>query len=167
MPGLTPLSDDLKELIGLFQSHRVEFLVVGAHALAFHARPRFTEDLDLFIRRSAENAHRVRTALDEFGFGLSDAAEAELATNPRGMIVLGRKPNQVDVLNFLDGVEFDQAWERRQQGNLGEVPVAYLSLVDYIATKRAAGRAKDIDDLNRLREVLGTDLPDVPEPSTD
>ncbi|MHB8636056.1 MAG: hypothetical protein ACYC96_06250 [Fimbriimonadaceae bacterium] len=73
--------------------------------LAFHARPRFTEDLDLFIRRTAQNARRVRAALDEFGFGLTDAAERELAVNPRGMLVLGNKPNQVDVLNFLDGLE--------------------------------------------------------------
>jgi predicted nucleotidyltransferase len=160
MPGLTPLSDDLKELIGLFQSHHVEFLVVGAHALAFHARPRFTEDLDLFIRRSNENVHRVRAALDEFGFGLTDDAEAELAGNPRGMIVLGRKPNQVDVLNFLDGVEFNQAWEGREEGALGELTVQYLGLKDYVATKRAAGRAKDRDDLNRLREILGTEFPE-------
>src|SRR5580704_8184946 len=140
MPGPTTLSDDLKELIGLFQFHRVEFLVAGAHALAFHARPRFTEDLDLFIRRSADNVRRVRAALDEFGFGLTDAAELELANNPRGMIVLGRKPNQVDILNFLDGVEFDNAWGRRQSGNLGEVSVEFLSLIDFVATKKASGR---------------------------
>src|SRR2546421_4222787 len=107
MPGLTPLSDDLKELIGSFQSQGVEFLVVGAHALAFHARPRFTEDLDLFLRRTAGNATRVRKALDAFGFSLTDEAEQRLATDPRGMIVLGRKPHQVDLLNFLDGVEFE------------------------------------------------------------
>src|SRR5437764_7685219 len=107
MPGLTPLSDDLKELIGLFQSQGVEFLVVGAHALAFHARPRFTEDLDLFLRRTRENARRARKALDEFGFRLTDQAENKLAEDSRGMIVLGRKPNQVDLLNFLDGVDFE------------------------------------------------------------
>ena len=61
MPGQIPLNDDLKELIKLFQSHEVEFLVVGAHALAFHARPRFTEDLDLFLRRTDENIKRTRT----------------------------------------------------------------------------------------------------------
>lgn len=159
MPGQSPLSDDLKELIGLFQSHGVEFLVAGAHALAFHARPRFTEDIDLFLRRSKENAARVRLALDEFGFGLTDEAEARLSDDPRGMIVLGRKPNQVDLLNFLDGVDFDAAWHRRAEGKLGEIDVAFLSLEDYVSTKRATGRAKDIDDLNRLRDMLGRPLP--------
>ena len=66
MPGMEPLSDDLLELIGLFQSNGVDFLIVGAHALALYAFPRRTEDLDLWIRRSAENAARVRAALDEF-----------------------------------------------------------------------------------------------------
>jgi hypothetical protein len=76
------------------------------------------------------------------------------------MIVLGRKPNQVDLLNFLDGVEFDHAWRHRVQGYLGRTEVGYLSLEDYVATKRASGRAKDLDDLNRLREFLGHGLPD-------
>lgn len=159
MPGQPPLSDDLKELIRLFQSHGVEFLVVGAHALAFHARPRFTEDLDLLLRRTDENAARARLALDEFGFALTDEAEAKLAQDPRGLIVLGRKPNQVDLLNFLDGVEFESAWSRKVPGLLAESQVFYLSFEDYVATKRAAGRPKDVDDLNRLREQLGRALP--------
>jgi len=152
MLGPTPLSDDLKELIGLFQSHHVDFMVVGAHALALYARPRFTEDLDPFIRRTAENARRVRLALNAFGFGLTDEAESDLAGNPRGMLVLGRKPNQVDVLNFLDGVDFDLAWNRKVRGSLGEISVDFLGLEDYIATKRAAGRPKDLDDLHRLEQ---------------
>ena len=103
MNGPIPLSDNLSELIELFRFLRVEFLLVGAHALAFHARPRFTEDLDLFVRRTRENASRVRQALDAFGFALTDEVETKLADDPRAMIVLGRKPHQVDILNFLDG----------------------------------------------------------------
>jgi len=159
MPGQTHLNDDLKELIELFQSHHVDFLVVGAHALAFHARPRFTEDLDLFLHRTPDNAGRARKALEEFGLQISEDVERQLAENPRAMIVLGSKPHQVDLLNFLDGVAFEQAWERRAVGSLGSLTVPYLGLEDYVATKRAAGRAQDLDDLNRLREVLG-ELPE-------
>ena len=155
MAGPTPLSDDLKELIGLFQSHRVEFLIVGAHALAFYARPRFTEDLDLFLKRTCENATQARKALDEFGFALTDDAEKRLAEDPRGMIVLGRKPNQVDLLNFLDGVSFEEAWSRRKRGRLGELEVDFISLEDYVRTKEASGRPRDLDDLRRLKEHLG------------
>jgi predicted nucleotidyltransferase len=159
MHGQTPLNNDLKELLRLFQSHGVEFLVAGAHALAFHARPRFTEDLDLFLRRTKDNAARVRRALEVFGFNLTDEAEQKLANDPRGMIVLGRKPHQVDLLNFLDGVDFDAAWANRKQGKLADLEVAFLGLEDYVATKRATARAKDQDDLNRLREQLGHKLP--------
>jgi len=159
MLGPPPLNDDLKELIRLFQSHRVEFIVVGAHALAFHAVPRFTEDLDLFVKRTEANVLRTSKALDEFGFRLTQEACDRFATDPRSMIVLGRKPNQVDLLNFLDGVDFETAWDRREIGVLAEVDVAYLSLEDYVLTKRASGRSKDIDDLNRLREAFGRALP--------
>jgi len=162
MPGAPHLSDDLKELIKLLTSHGVEFLVVGGHAVAYHGRPRFTEDLDLFLRRSNENARRTRLALNEFGFGLTEEAEQQLAESPRAMMILGRKPNQVDLINFLDGVEFDAAWSRRIKANLGDLEVSFLALEDLVATKRAAGRAKDIDDLNRLREIVGGPLPGDP-----
>ena len=157
MPGPPHLSSDLRELIKSLLSHGVEFLVVGGHAVAFHGRPRFTEDLDLFLRRGTENARRVRLSLDEFGFGLTDEAERQLAESPRAMMTLGRK--QVDLINFLDGVDFDIAWQRRVDSRLGDLEVSFLSLEDLVATKRAAGRAKDIDDLNRMREIIGRPLP--------
>jgi len=152
MPGPDPISDDLRELIELFRLQNVEFLVVGAHALAFHSRPRFTEDLDLFVRRSPENVRRLRQALEAFGFALTDDAEAKLADDPRAMIVLGRKPYQVDILNFLDGVEFEGAWLRRVIGRLSNLEVGYLSFEDLVATKQATNRPKDQSDLKLLRE---------------
>lgn len=159
MPGHPPINDDLKELIGSFQSHGVEFLVVGAHALAYHGRPRFTEDLDLFVRRNKQNAANIRLALDAFGIHLTDDAEAQLSDNPRGMMVLGHKPTQVDLLNFLDGVSFEDAWQRRVIGRMADIEIGFLSLPDYIATKMASGRERDLVDLNSLREHLGGSLP--------
>ena len=159
MTGPPKISDDLSELIGLFQSHHVEFMVVGAHALALFGHARFTEDIDLFVNRTQANASRVRKALEEFGIGLSDQAEQELVLNPRGMIVLGIKPNQIDILNFLDGVEFEDAQERTTRNWLGGYSVPFISLLDFIATKKASGRTKDFEDLNRLREQLGPDFP--------
>lgn len=159
MPGQIPLNDDLNELIGLLKSHDVEFIIVGAHVLAFYARPRFTEDLDIFVRRSRSNANRIRSALTDFGLDLSHEAELQLAEEPRGILILGNKPHQVDLLNFLDGVAFDEAWNRRVPAVLGSHEVGFLSLEDYVATKRATGRAKDLDDLSRLREALREKLP--------
>jgi hypothetical protein len=158
MPGMEPLSDDLLELIDLFQSNGVDFLIVGAHALALYAFPRRTEDLDLWVRRSAENAARVRAALDEFGFRIGDEGERQL-TLEQNMLQLGHPPNRVDILTFLDGCDFDVAWERKQGATLQERELPFISLEDYVATKKACGRAKDLDDLNRLREQRTVPLP--------
>ena len=115
MTGPSPLSEDLRELFASFLSHRVEFLVVAAHALAFHGHPRFTEDLHLFIHPSEQNTRRVCDALRELGFPVSEKTEAQLVQNPSAMMVLGRSPSQVDILNFLDGVDFDEAYGRSVQ----------------------------------------------------
>ena len=159
MPGRPQINEDLKELIRLFQSHGVEFLVVGAHALALYSRPRFTEDLDLFVNRTKDNTRRMRDALDEFGIHMSDASAAKFADDERSMIVLGKKPTQLDLLNFLDGLTFDEAWKRRVPGDLDDVKVDYLSLQDYVITKRASGRPRDLYDIESLKEQLGEEFP--------
>jgi hypothetical protein len=144
------MHDDLQELIATLQSHRVEFLVVGAHALAFYGRPRFTEDLDLFLRRSAANEAALTAALLEFGLPIKPEAINRLMNLDRQMVVLGNEPNAVDLLTFLDGVDFDSSWENRVAGELGGIPVYFISREDYIRTKRATGRAKDLRDLEML-----------------
>lgn len=159
MNGPQNLSDDLKELIGLCQSHHVEFMIVGAHALSLYGVPRFTQDIDVFFNRTSANVARLKAALHEFGIEITSEAGAALAEDPRGMVVLGREPNRIDLLNFLDGVEFAPAYRRATLGTLAGLEVSYISLVDYIKTKEATNRPKDIDDLNRLREHLGGTLP--------
>jgi predicted nucleotidyltransferase len=152
MTGRLSLHPDLKELLELFQSQGVEFMVVGAHALAIHARPRFTEDLDLFVERSSENARRIFSSLASFGVLADEAEMQRFANDPRAMIVLGAKPNQVEILNFLDGVEFEEAHSRAVQADLGGITAPIISRDDFIATKVASGRAKDLADLALLRE---------------
>lgn len=147
---MEPLSDDLKELIALLRKHRAEFLVVGAHALAFWAEMRQTMDLDLWIRQSRENVHRVRLALDEFGFKIGDEGETEFMRRDQ-MLVLGRVPNQVDILAFLHGCDFESAWPRRVAGTLDGEDVDFLSLEDYVATKRTVARPKDLADLVMIK----------------
>lgn len=151
---MEPISDDLRDLIDSFRSHGVEFLVVGARALAFYGYPRNTYDLDLWVRRSAESAKRIRAALADFGIQIGDEGERQF-TLQRNMLVLGIPPNQVDVLTFLDGCDFDEAWNRRISGELNDVAVSFLSVEDYVLTKKASGRDKDLRDLGELRRVLG------------
>ena len=147
---MEPISDDLRDLIDLFGSHGIDFLVVGARALAFYGYPRNTYDLDLWVRRSTETARRIRAALAEFGVQIGDEGERQF-TLQRNMFVLGIPPNQIDVLNFLDGCDFEQAWERRVAAELRHAPVSFLSIEDYVLTKKASGRDKDLRDLGELR----------------
>src|SRR5271165_771065 len=102
MRGSPQISEDLSELISLLKSHNVEFIVVGSHALAFHGVPRFTEDIDFFVRRSEENIRFLADALAEFGVSLDQSAQVEMSSKKRGVIFIGHKPNRADFLNFLD-----------------------------------------------------------------
>jgi hypothetical protein len=90
-----PLSNDSKEFIALLNSHGVEYLIVGAHSLAFHARPRFTGGLDIFIRPTSENAGRIVAVLNKFGFGNLGVSASDFTT-PEQLIQLGRAPNRID-----------------------------------------------------------------------
>ena len=157
MRGSPQISEDLSELIGLLKSHDVEFIVVGAHALAFHGVPRFTEDIDFFIARTEGNVSRLAEALAVFGVPLDAAARDDMVAKPRGVIFIGHKPNRADFLNFLDGVEFESAWQRRVTGPLAGVEVCFLSIEDYQATKKASGRPKDAADLALLRATIDRD----------
>jgi hypothetical protein len=146
------LDKDLLELLELFRSHGVEFLVAGGHAVAFHGRPRLTEDLDLFVRPDAQNGQRIVDALKAFGFGSLELSAQDFTADDR-VIQLGRAPNRVDLLTRLYGVEFAAAWSRRVAARMGDVEVSMLSREDLIANKRATGRTQDIADAEFLERM--------------
>jgi hypothetical protein len=153
VPGYLPISEDLSELLSLLNSHEVSYIVVGAHALAFHGVPRFTEDIDFFVAKTGQNIFRLTAALREFGVDVPEQAQKEMLTKDRGVIFIGHKPNRADFLNFLDGVEYDSASVAKLPGTLAGQSVSFISLEDYVATKKASGRPKDISDLNILRSA--------------
>jgi hypothetical protein len=148
------LTPDFVDLLRSLKSHRVDFIVVGAYALAFHGVARYTADLDLWMRTSEDNAARLKLALNEFGSSISDD-EARGMAYGRKLLRLGHEPNRVEILNFLDGCEYDQASGRALTEHVGTLDVPILSLEDYVATKKAVGRAKDASDLILLREKIG------------
>ncbi len=152
MKELPAISQELSELIASFISRRVEFIVSGAHAMAAYSRPRYTEDLDLFVRRERENVLRMQLALRDFGLEVTDEGVEEFLAGPRSMMRIGSPPSQVDILNFLSGLDFEEAQERAEKAKLSGVEVSVLSLQDLKTTKLAAGRPKDLDDLRRLEE---------------
>jgi hypothetical protein len=136
-------------LFACFAAHRVRYLVVGGHAVAFHGKPRFTKDIDVWLEPTPENARRALAALDDFGFGSVGLSEQDFTTP--GMIVqLGVAPNRIDLLTAIDGVEFAEAWEGRIDGAFGDQRVSYLGRRELIRNKIASGRAQDLADLEAL-----------------
>jgi hypothetical protein len=142
---------DLKEFIESLNSHGAEYIVVGAHALAFHGRPRYTGDIDLWLRPTPENAARIEQVLVQFSFSSLGLKAADFLC-PERIVQLGIAPNRIDLLTSLTGVTFDEAWNQRVLGELGGIPVAFLSRQMLIRNKRATGRTQDTADVEALEK---------------
>lgn len=143
------LPPEWNEFIGLLCAARVRFLVVGAHALAVHGRPRATGDLDLFVEPSPANAARLATAFARFGFTTLARETAQLAM-PDRMVTLGRPPLRIDVMTSISGVSFASAWRGRQVVRFGSHRIGVLGRTELARNKRAAGRPQDLVDLQSL-----------------
>ncbi|MGE5093950.1 MAG: hypothetical protein ACM3SO_02345 [Betaproteobacteria bacterium] len=134
-----------------FNAHRVEYLVVGAHALAAHGHVRATGDLDVWIRPETANAKRVIDALREFGAPLQDLTEADL-TRAGTVFQIGVAPIRIDVLTHIDGVAFGEAWADRVTVRFVDLPVPVLSARHLVKNKRTVGRAQDLADVEWLEK---------------
>ncbi len=145
------VQQDFKELLELLNAHEVKYVIVGGYALAFHGAPRFTGDLDVFVKPEKDNAKGILAALDEFGFADLDLTTADFET-PKMVIQLGVAPVRVDIITSLTGVDWDEAYSGRVSGKYGDVPVNYLGREQFIANKRATGRKRDLADLEALGE---------------
>ncbi len=143
---------EFKELLALLNKHKVDYLIVGAYALAFYGAPRFTGDIDLLVRPEGKNAARILAALKEFGFGSAGLTENDFIA-PGKVIQLGVPPLRVDFMTSLTGVTWDEAFGSRVPGRYGEVPVHFIGRNEFIANKRALGRAKDLADIEALGEA--------------
>ena len=140
------INSDFVDLFRAFNAAGVEYLVVGAYAVAVHARPRATGDLDVLVRPTRENAERVHYALVQFGAPIDQLAVDDLQSDDL-IFQIGVSPIRIDVITAIDGVTFDEAWEGRVSGTLGGVEVNVIGREALIANKRASGRPKDLADL--------------------
>ena len=145
------IQKDLREFVELLNSNEVDYLVVGAFAVAHHGYPRYTGDLDLLIRPSAENADRVLRALSQFGFGKLDVAADDLRYEGK-VVQLGLPPHRIDLITSVSGVSFDEAWLSRESGDLGGVPAPFIGRDALLKNKESTGRAKDLGDAEELRK---------------
>ena len=149
---MAKLQSDLREFIALLNSHAVEYVVVGGHAVAFHGHPRFTGDIDFLIRPTDENAKRVLAAVGDFGFGSLQLTIEDFTTQER-IVQLGLPPNRIDILTSISGVEFEDAWASRVPATLDEEPVHFLGFEQLIRNKKASGRDKDGADVAKLLAI--------------
>jgi hypothetical protein len=150
------MNRDFIEMLCALSAAGVEFLVVGAHALAAHGVPRATGDLDVWVRAEAENAQRVMAALRTFGAPLFDLTVEDLVRDDT-VFQIGRPPARIDILTGVSGLQFEQAWNNRLTVAVAGVDVPVLGRADFIANKRASGRAKDLTDLALLDEEESAD----------
>lgn len=144
-----PLPEDWRAFIESLNSSGVEYLVVGAVALAHHGFPRYTGDLDVLVRNSPGNAERLESALMKFGFASLGLKAADFVDSYR-VIQLGVPPGRIDVLTSLTGVSFDQAWSGRVEAVLDTTRVNFIGREALILNKKMTGRAKDKADLEAL-----------------
>lgn len=142
---------DFRDLIFELNSAGAEFLVVGGHALAAHGVIRFTKDIDLRIRPSAENAERVWIALERFGAPMSKLEKRDFSSEAM-VIQIGLPPNRIGILTQVDGLEFNHAWGGRMASQYGDQVVQVLGLDDLIDNKKAAGRPQDLLDVATLEQ---------------
>jgi hypothetical protein len=144
-------SSDFKELLSLFNAENVRYLIVGGFALAHYGKPRYTKDLDLWVDPDGENPSRVVRALARFGAPLDGVGEDDFR-DPDVIFQIGVEPLRVYILPSISGVNFEDAWERRETSSYAGVPVGVLSKDDYIANKSASGRPHDLRDIETILE---------------
>ncbi len=146
------VNPDFKELFSALNAAEARYLVVGAYAVIHYTDPRYTKDLDIWVEPQPENAARVLKALAAFGAPVQELTTANLC-DPEMVFQIGIEPNRVDVLVGLTGLEFSAAWPRAESATYGGEPIRVLALDDLLLAKRAAGRAQDLLDAERLEHA--------------
>jgi len=147
------LDRDFKEFAELLNAKGVEYLVVDGYALAVHGHPRYTGDIDSWVRLTSENIARLLTALSDFGFGSLGLGAGDFDTD--AVAQLGQPPRRIDLLTAIDGVEFEPCFGRREQDELAGVRLNIIGLEDFKTNERAAGRLKDLADVESLTPPIG------------
>ena len=153
MTQIEGLNEDFRDLLACLAAEGVEFVIVGAYAVAFHGVPRTTGDIDVFVRPTQENAVRVWRALVAFGAPIrsSGVNDGDFAA-PGIVYQIGLPPRRIDILTEISGLGFEDAWASRVPADVAGATVHFIGRDALVRNKRAAGRAKDLADLERLGE---------------
>ena len=145
------IHQDFKDLLESLNANNVDYIIVGGYALAFHGAPRYTGDIDIYIKPEKANAQNAMRALKEFGFGSVGLKEEDFEKRDQ-VIQLGVPPVRIDLITSITGVDWDEALNGSESGRAGDIEVKYLGKVEFIKNKRLTGRKKDLADLEALGE---------------
>lgn len=145
------LEADFQELLKLFNDNNVRYLLIGGYAVILNGYVRNTTDMDLAVAADADNAERMVKALREFGF--REGVDTSLFTKPRSLVRFGFEPLKVEIINYLEGLDFDIAYERRNVAELDGLTISLIHIDDLIANKTAVGRHIDLADVEELKKI--------------
>jgi predicted nucleotidyltransferase len=144
-------SQDFKEFVELLQKNNATYLIVGGYAVGVHGHPRFTGDLDIWLNPTTENAKKILQTVNEFGFSSFNLTVADFEKEGN-VIQLGYPPLRIDLLTSIDGVTFEECYQNRKEVNIEGVIVNFIGYWDLLKNKQQTGRAKDIDDIEHLKQ---------------
>lgn len=143
------LADDFKEFLKLLNAHQVRYLLIGGFAVGYYGYPRSTNDIDVWVEISDENASKLVSVIEEFGFALPELT-SDLFLQPDKIVRMGIPPMRIEVLTSISGVDFEECFSDRVEDEIDGVPVNLIGLIHLKENKRASGRHKDLDDLDNL-----------------
>lgn len=152
-PTFPEIEKDFADLLRLFNEHKVDYCIVGAYAVGFHAISRYTKDMDLLVRPDLENGKRIVEALKDFGFGKMPFAPDDFASE-KTIVQLGYPPVRIDLITSVQGCRFEQVWKNRKRGSYGPLTVYFIGLKDLIRNKTKVARPQDLVDLKILKKAL-------------
>lgn len=150
------LNRDFRDLLRSLNDKNVRYLLIGGYAVILHRHPRLTNDLDIVVGSDSANIELCVEALREFGFS---TVSSESFAKPKSVVRMGVEPVKIEILNYLEGVDFDEAYKRRETRTAEDVKFDIISLADLLSNKKAVGRDKDLLDVKGLLEVHDTTLP--------
>ena len=141
---------ETEKILKLLKEHKVVFIIIGATAFPVHGYSRATLDVDIFIKRERKNAEKTMNALKAFGYDMSDVTVDEILNKK---LLIRQYTTEIDIHPFVKGATFETVWKNRVKAKIGNTFVWFVSLKDLIRMKRAAGRAKDLEDLKYLLKL--------------
>lgn len=140
---------DFREFLKLLKENEVQYLLIGGYAVGYYGYPRPTGDMDIWISRSRENAEKIVSVLNQFGFSAPELS-VELFTQEKSIVRMGVAPFRLEIITFIDGVDFAECYSEKHLGVIDEVEVNFISLKHLKINKKASGRLKDLNDLENL-----------------